>query len=244
MSGVGRAWGGARGLPSVMPVLVVRWHVPSGPEESAKRRHRPEQKGLILPGEGGRGHAGWFVAGMLGGAAGIPRGARRQGSGWPHEPQVCEVPSRRPPLRGTWRTRCRPGGLTGSPHPAGLASRPGRTAAVAASTAQTRGHKHACGELEIASARHCGQQRCTAPWGVEHAPTSAQPAWQSTATANVCDPHHILQQDGLREDGPVVDATAPVTVPAGTHLEVEWAVDLVLLGAKDLGEVLSHAASV
>lgn len=41
-----------------------------------------------------------------------------------------------------------------------------------------------------------------------------------------------------------MDATAPVTVPAGTHLEVEWAVDFVLLGAKDLGEVLSHAASV
>jgi hypothetical protein len=56
--------------------------------------------------------------------------------------------------------------------------------------------------------------------------------------------HHVLQQDGLREDGPVVDATTTVTVPAGAHLEVEWAVDLVLLGAEDLGEVLSHAASV
>jgi len=41
-----------------------------------------------------------------------------------------------------------------------------------------------------------------------------------------------------------VDATAPVAVAARTHLEVEGAVDLVLLRAKDLGQVLRHLANV
>eukprot|EP00315_Gephyrocapsa_oceanica_P002200 CAMPEP_0185340668 /NCGR_PEP_ID=MMETSP1363-20130426/98239_1 /TAXON_ID=38817 /ORGANISM="Gephyrocapsa oceanica, Strain RCC1303" /LENGTH=526 /DNA_ID=CAMNT_0027939895 /DNA_START=63 /DNA_END=1644 /DNA_ORIENTATION=+ len=50
---------------------------------------------------------------------------------------------------------------------------------------------------------------------------------------------HVLQEDGLREDGPVVDAAAPVAVPARPHLKVEWTVDFVFLGAEDLRKVLA-----
>ena len=51
---------------------------------------------------------------------------------------------------------------------------------------------------------------------------------------------HVLQQDGLAQDRPVVDAAAPVAVPARAHLQIKGAVHLVLLGAKDLGEMLRH----
>ena len=52
--------------------------------------------------------------------------------------------------------------------------------------------------------------------------------------------HHVLQQYSLAQDGSVVDAAAAVAVAARAHLEVERAVDLVLLGAKDLRKVLRH----
>mmetsp|Transcript_32089 Transcript_32089/g.84007 ORF Transcript_32089/g.84007 Transcript_32089/m.84007 type:complete len:806 (-) Transcript_32089:83-2500(-) len=51
---------------------------------------------------------------------------------------------------------------------------------------------------------------------------------------------HVLEQDRLAEDGAVVDARAAIAVAAGTHLQVEGAVDLVLLSAKDLCEMLRH----
>ena len=56
--------------------------------------------------------------------------------------------------------------------------------------------------------------------------------------------HHILQQDSLAENRPVVDAGAAVAVSARAHLQVEGTVDLVLLGAEDLGEVLRHLSQV
>ena len=52
--------------------------------------------------------------------------------------------------------------------------------------------------------------------------------------------HHVLQQDGLAENRPVMDARAPVAVPARAHLEVEGAVHLVLFRAEDLGQMLRH----
>ena len=50
----------------------------------------------------------------------------------------------------------------------------------------------------------------------------------------------VLQHDGLAEGGLIVDPGAALTVAAGANLEVEGAVDLVLLGAEDGGEVLRH----
>ena len=50
----------------------------------------------------------------------------------------------------------------------------------------------------------------------------------------------VLQNDGLAEGGLIVDPGAAFTVAAGANLEVEGAVDLVLLGAEDGGEVLRH----
>lgn len=46
--------------------------------------------------------------------------------------------------------------------------------------------------------------------------------------------HKVLQHDGLTEDGPVVNAAAPVAVPTSAHLLVEGAVHLILLRTEDL----------
>ena len=50
----------------------------------------------------------------------------------------------------------------------------------------------------------------------------------------------VLDHQGLGEGRLVVDAAAAVAVPAGADLEVEAAVDLILLRAEDGGEVLGH----
>ena len=56
-------------------------------------------------------------------------------------------------------------------------------------------------------------------------------------------PVGVLEQDGLREGRPVVDARAAIAVAAGPDLEVERAVHLVLLGAVDAGEVAGAPAA-
>ena len=50
----------------------------------------------------------------------------------------------------------------------------------------------------------------------------------------------ILQHDGLAEGGLVVDPGTSLAVAAGADLEVEGAIDLVLLGTEDGGQVLRH----
>ena len=50
----------------------------------------------------------------------------------------------------------------------------------------------------------------------------------------------VLQNDGLAEGGLIVDPGAALTVSAGANLEVEGAVDFVLLSAENGGEVLRH----
>ena len=50
----------------------------------------------------------------------------------------------------------------------------------------------------------------------------------------------VLQHDGLAEGGLVVDPGAALAVAARADLEVEGAVDLVLLRAEDGGQVLRH----
>ena len=50
----------------------------------------------------------------------------------------------------------------------------------------------------------------------------------------------VLEHDGLAERRLVVDPRAALAVAAGADLEVEGAVDLVLLGAEDGGQVLRH----
>ena len=50
----------------------------------------------------------------------------------------------------------------------------------------------------------------------------------------------VLQHDGLAERRLVVDPRAALAVTAGADLEVEGAIDLVLLRAEDGGQVLRH----
>ena len=50
----------------------------------------------------------------------------------------------------------------------------------------------------------------------------------------------VLQHDGLAERRLVVDPGAPLSVAARADLEVEGAIDLVLLSAEDGGQVLGH----
>ena len=50
----------------------------------------------------------------------------------------------------------------------------------------------------------------------------------------------VLEHDGLAERRLVVDPRAALAVAACADLEVEGAVDLVLLGAEDGGQVLRH----
>lgn len=57
-------------------------------------------------------------------------------------------------------------------------------------------------------------------------------------------PVHVLDQDGLREGGLVVLPRTALAVPAGADLEIEGAVDLVLLRAVDPGQMLGTASCV
>jgi hypothetical protein len=52
---------------------------------------------------------------------------------------------------------------------------------------------------------------------------------------------HVGEDDGGADGGPVVDAGAAVAMAAGADLEVEGAVDAVLLGAEDGSEMLRHS---
>jgi hypothetical protein len=105
------------------------------------------------------------------------------------------------------------------PRPAGWAARPARTAAAAASTARR------------------GGRRVSVPGGGGGG-GGLGGGWGGGGS------HHILQQDSLAQNRPVVDARAPVAVPARAHLKVEGAVDLVLLRAEDLGQMLRHLSQV
>lgn len=58
------------------------------------------------------------------------------------------------------------------------------------------------------------------------------------------DADHILEQDRLAENGPIVDARAAIAVPASAHFQVEWAVDLVLLLASQSAPSTSAECSV
>jgi hypothetical protein len=51
---------------------------------------------------------------------------------------------------------------------------------------------------------------------------------------------HILQEQRLTDSGLVVQAGATVSMPAGSDLEVEGAVDTILFCTEDRGQVLSH----
>lgn len=57
-------------------------------------------------------------------------------------------------------------------------------------------------------------------------------------------PVHVLDQDGLREGGLVVLPRTALAVPAGADLEIEGAVDLVLLRAVDPGQMLGTTSCV
>ena len=50
----------------------------------------------------------------------------------------------------------------------------------------------------------------------------------------------VLEDDGLAEGGLVVDPAASVSVPAGSNLKLEAAVDFVLFCPKYRGEIFCH----
>lgn len=52
--------------------------------------------------------------------------------------------------------------------------------------------------------------------------------------------HPLLQQQRLTDGGPVVGARAAVTMATSADLEVEWAIDAVLLRSKDASKMVGH----